>query len=386
MSSIYKGRGSAADNKQMIEVLDDVFFRDEVPEIHFLSLLPKLYKDKYEPAYNNFMIKEDGSIKASVGLFPMTMNAGGVELKIGGIGNVAVARDSRGKGYMIECMNMALDQMKNDGTDISLLGGQRQRYEHFGYEPAGAELSVEINRRNIGYIKGDNYTNNYTVKVISQDDKELIAKVKALHESTGVYVNRPEEDYEDILRSWSCIPYAAFENGEFKGYFCQRGESGIQEFRPVNVRDGLDLALCVLNTMGKDSFSFVLPLYDTELCEYFCVNSDGTQLVHSENTNVLNYRKFILAFLSIKAKRTALGEGSLVLLIHGYKKDEQLRITVKGKEVSVEETADAPDIELKHLEAMRFIAGLYCGSRRDLPPFAAGWFPVDYFFYSQDNV
>ncbi len=386
MSNIYKGRGSAADNEQMIKVLDDVFFRDEVPEIHFLSLLPKLYKDKYEPAYNNFMIKEDGEIKASVGLFPLTMNAGGVQLKIGGIGNVAVARDSRGKGYMIECMKMALDQMKNDGTDISLLGGQRQRYEYFGYEPAGAQLSVEINRRNIGYIKGDDYTNSYTAKVISQDDSELIAAVKALHESTGVYVNRPKEDYEDILRSWSCIPYAAFDNGEFKGYFCRRGEGGIQEFRPVNVQDGLDLALCVLNTIEKDSFSFELPLYDTELCEYFCVNSNGTELSHSENTNVLNYKKFILAFLSIKARRVNLGEGSLVLLIHGYKKDEQLRISVKGKEVTVEETADAPDIELEHLEAMRFIAGLYCGSGQKLPAFAAGWFPVDYFFYSQDNV
>ncbi|MBR0113032.1 MAG: GNAT family N-acetyltransferase [Clostridia bacterium] len=386
MKEIYKGRGCAADNGRLIEVLDDVFFRDEDPEVHFLSLLPKLYKDKYEPAYNNFMIKEDGDIKASVGLFPMTMNAGGIPIKIGGIGNVAVARDARGKGYMIECMNMTLDQMKNDGTDISLLGGQRQRYEHFGYEPAGISFCAEINRRTVSYLKGDGYTNNYTAKEITADDKDILRRIKALHEETGVYVNRPEEDYEDILRSWSCIPYAVFDGDEFKGYFCRRGESGIQEFKPVKTEDTLDLALCVLNTTGADKIEVSIPLYDKELCDYLSSNSDGYELTHSEQINILNYKKFILAFLSVKAKRVKLGDGSAVLLIHGYRKDEQLKITVRGTQVTVEDTDGKPDVELDHIEAIRVIASTYGGKRREMPACAAGWFPVDFFFFSQDNV
>ena len=386
MANIYKGRGSAADNKQLIEVLDDVFFRDEVPETHFMTLLPKLYKDKYEPAYNNFMIKEDGEIKASVGLFPMTMNAGGIEIKIGGIGNVAVARDSRGKGYMIECMNMCLEQMKNDGTDISLLGGQRQRYEHFGYDLAGVSVNVNVVRRNIAYIKGADYTNSYTAREITQNDIEIIKKIKALHETMCVYVNRPEEDYVDILRSWSSVPYAVFDGNEFKGYFCRRGEGNVQELKAANVEDTLDVILCALNTMGTDGLSFSVPPYDTETCEYLSINSNGCELEPSENTSIFNYAKFIKAFLGVKARRLKLGEGSIVLLIHGIKKDEQLKITVRDDEVTVEDTTDAPDLELGHLEACRLLNALYCKNREKLPAFAVGWFPVDYSFFQQDNV
>ena len=67
---IYKGRGKKEYTKQLIEVLDDVFFFDdeETPRRDFMSLLPKLYKDKYEPAYNNLVVMEGEDIKAAIGL------------------------------------------------------------------------------------------------------------------------------------------------------------------------------------------------------------------------------------------------------------------------------------------------------------------------------
>ncbi len=385
MSNIYKGRGSDEDNKQLVEVLDNVFFRDE-PDVRFMTLLPKLYKDKYRPAYNNFMIKEDGAIKASVGLFPMTLNVDGAILSVGGIGNVAVARDSRSKGYMIECMNMALDQMKSDGTDISVLGGQRQRYEHFGFEPAGVGLSVDVNKNTLKYIKGKDYVTSFKAEPITELTDELRDKIRALYERNGVYVERPDDDFEDILRSWNCTPYAIYDGGEFKGYFCRRAESTIQEINCVNKEDMLDICLAAMNAMGADKINFDLPLYDSELCEHMAVNSDGMSLEHSENASILNYGKVLQAYLSLKAKRIKLGEGSLTLLVHGVKRDENLTITVKDGSVKVEETENKPEIELEHLEAMRFFTGLSSKSREKLPAFAAGWFPVDFFLSSQDNV
>ena len=115
---IYKGRGKKEYTKQLIEVLDDVFFFDdeETPRRDFMSLLPKLYKDEYEPAYNNLVVMEGEDIKAAIGLYPLKFVAAGRELKVSGIGNVAVTRDSRGKGYMIDRLNACLDIMKADGT------------------------------------------------------------------------------------------------------------------------------------------------------------------------------------------------------------------------------------------------------------------------------
>ena len=99
--SLYKGRCKKEDTKQLLDMLDDVFFAEDggEPEIRFIELLPKLYKDEYEPAYNNVIVSEDGVIKAAVGCYPMEVRAAGRQLKVLGIGNVAVAKDSRRKGY-----------------------------------------------------------------------------------------------------------------------------------------------------------------------------------------------------------------------------------------------------------------------------------------------
>ena len=94
---IYKGRGKKEYTKQLIEVLDDVFFFDdeETPRRDFMSLLPKLYKDKYEPAYNNLVVMEGEDIKAAIGLYPLKFVAAGRELKVERVRGVALLKSIR---------------------------------------------------------------------------------------------------------------------------------------------------------------------------------------------------------------------------------------------------------------------------------------------------
>ena len=54
--------------------------------------------------------------------------------------------------------------------------------------------------------------------------------------------------------------------------------------------------------------------------------------------------------------------------------------------MTVKPTDKPADIELEHREAIRCIASLYSEARNTLPAFAAGWFPVDFYAHSQDNV
>ena len=79
-------------------------------------------------------------------------------------------------------------------------------------------------------------------------------------------------------------------------------------------------------------------------------------------------------------------EGSIVLLIHGYKKDERIEITVSGTDVKVTETDKPADVEVEHLEAIRLVSSLYSESRLALPAFAQSWFPVYFSTAGQDNV
>ena len=85
---IYKGRAPREDYGQLMSFLDQVFFTRDDPATKrdFLSLLPKLYKEEYDPCSNNIVIKEGDTIKAAVGLFYDKIMAGGQELRCGGIG------------------------------------------------------------------------------------------------------------------------------------------------------------------------------------------------------------------------------------------------------------------------------------------------------------
>lgn len=385
---IYKGRGTEADEKELLEVIDDVFFSedDEATKRNFIELLPSLYKKQYSPGYNNLIVKEDGAIKAAIGCYPREVTAAGRSLKVMGIGNVAVAKDSRRKGYMVDLMNIAVDIMKNEDYDYSLLGGDRQRYGYFGYEPIGYGQRFSINRNNIDHVAGRDFATTFTAKEVTEDDTATVDKIVALYKSLPYHMNRTRENCLDVLRSWRSVPYAAFENGDFKGYFSVQKFGGLQEIKAVNVEDTLSLIDCAMKVIGTESVGFTLPVFDTDFCDYMIKICSGSALNNADMINIFNFRKFIEAFLTIKAERMNLCSGTLDVLIHGFKRDESLAITVDGKNVSVTETDAKPDIELEHHRAIDMIGGMFSKERNSLPAFAQGWFPLDFFAYGQDNV
>lgn len=385
---IYKGRGAKEDEKELLEVLDDVFFSDDDEETKrcFLELLPKLYKDRYNPGYNNVILKEDNTIKAAIGCYPLDVTAADRKLRCMGIGNVAVAKDSRRKGYMVELMNLALDIMKNEDFDYSLLGGQRQRYGYFGYEPIGSVQRFTINKGNIAHIKGKDYKTSFVSKEVAGTDVETIDRMVELYKSLPYYMDRNRENCVDVLQSWRSVPYAVFDGGEFKGYFSVEKFGGLQEFKAVDAEDAIDIILCAMDVIGTDSVTFSVPVFDTALCDYMIRYGCGASTNPADMINIFNFGRFIEAFLAIKAERMNLCSGTLNILIHGYKRDENLSITVDGKNVTVAETDAKPDIELDHHRAIDFIGGIYSKDRNTVPAFAQGWFPVDFFAYGADNV
>ncbi len=386
--NIHKGKVSPEEREQLLAMLDDVFFIDDDPETrrNFLELLPKLYKEEYDPCGNNFTVSEDGEIKAAVGLYYDDAVAAGRKLKAAGIGNVAVTRDCRGKGYMIDCLNRAIDDIKNSGADYSVLGGHRQRYGYFGYEPAGLSYNFTIDKKNIGHLIGKDAAPKYSVRRVEKNDTDILGKINALYEKLPFRFIRETDRQYDILCSWRAAPYAVFDGDEFKGYFVAQKFGGIQEIRPVDISDMYELLMLAMQVTGKDSISFSVAAYDVELCEFMSQVFGGLSTYHSEMISIMNYRNFTEAFLAVKAGRMPLCNGSVVMLIHGDKGDEKFELSVCDGKVSAEYTDKLPDIELEHREAIRLIAAQYSARRAELPAFAQSWFPVDFHCYAQDNV
>ena len=385
----YLGKANAADLAELIPMLDEVFFSEsENPRMRFNTILPKLYKPEYSPCENNIIVRENEAIKAAVGLYYDTVYVGSKSLTVGGIGNVAVANDSRGKGYMVDCMNFAIEEMKALNTDFSVLGGDRQRYGYFGYEPVGFNYKFSINKTNIKHVFNSDNKKDFRAVELKSDDTEILAAIGKLYRSRPCRYERPDSKLYDILLSWDSVPFAVYEGERFVGYFVtDYDRKNVREIDTVSLDDTLDTVVCIMNALGVDSVGFSTPPYMLEKAEYLARICCDSAIYNTEMLNIFNFGRFIDAFLSLKsASGTVLGDGKFTLLVHGIKRDENITITVNGGKVSVEQTDNAPDLELEHNEAVRMLCALFSQRRTGLPAFAQSWFPLPFFGHTIDGV
>ena len=128
-------KGTPIDGEDILDFGNYVFSQAHGP-IDFHTLLPKLYKDPAKTASEHYLIKSEGKIKAMVCVDPISIEVGGETLSGCGVGTVSVHPYARGKNYMKGIMDKAVKDMQRQKYDFSILGGQRQRYQYFGYDPA----------------------------------------------------------------------------------------------------------------------------------------------------------------------------------------------------------------------------------------------------------
>lgn len=99
---IYKGIGTDhCDHEDLIDFLNYVFGMNGF-DSGFYRLLPKLYRPAFRPEDHNFIVTEDGKLRAAVGSYPIALSVAGHELSAAGIGNVAAHPFHRGKGWLHE--------------------------------------------------------------------------------------------------------------------------------------------------------------------------------------------------------------------------------------------------------------------------------------------
>lgn len=104
--------------------------------------------------------------------------------------------------------------------------------------------------------------------------------------------------------------------------------------------------------------------------------------------NILNYQATVEAFLDLKLQYETVPDGSVVLLIHGYARDERILVTVKGGKASVAAVAeDVPaDLELNHAEAISFLFSPISPLREAASDLCKLWFPLPLCMCHADEV
>ncbi|MGX8706568.1 MAG: GNAT family N-acetyltransferase, partial [bacterium] len=136
------------DRARVIEFIDAVFSMSYRPH-DFRALLPKVYGDGAAEIPHHIAVNGQGDIRGTVALLPELWRVLDADLWLGYVGSVSVHPRSQGEGHMKALMALALDAAINDGLDLLVLDGQRQRYGHYGFTPGGWKLTFQVNEKNL---------------------------------------------------------------------------------------------------------------------------------------------------------------------------------------------------------------------------------------------
>lgn len=382
---IYCGRGNHIPYADYMECINLVF-GFTTPEQKFEGLLPKLYNEDRRPQDSNYVVTEDGVIKAAVGAYDHEINVCGITIPCRGIGNVAVHPETRGKGYMKATMNAALEDMVKDGIALSTLGGRRQRYQYFGYDKAGPCYHYSVARDNIRHIYGT-LEAPFAVKVIEDASDPLIDGIMAIVAQAPFVPTRAREDFLDIAHTWKCRLLAFLDGDRLAGYCIMDQGTGIQEIRAARDEDFMSLIRSA-SAFVANGISVSLPAFDTAYIEAIDPMAEYVSLSASMSYNVLNYRLILTAFLKLKLTYAELMDGELTLLIHGFAGDERVRLTVKSGNFTVEEISDEipVDYEMTHMEALNILFAPVSPKRDRMNSLMRDWFPLPIWMYRADEV
>ncbi len=376
---IYKGRGTADMREDFLDFINLVFgFNGK--DTDFLKLLPKLYKEEYAPCENNYVVTENGKLKAAIGVYPRTMQVLDETLSVHGIGNVAVHPYSRSKGYMKDLMHQAVQDMIDAGADLADLGGLRQRYQYFSYEIAGTCINFDFTGTSMRHCFGDAPRKDMEFVPVNDADSPWLEPIRDLHSKKLLRVDRPAEQFFDIVRSWQKTLHVILEGDRFVGYCID----ALDELTLVDAEaDFVDVLRSYVAKRGNVTLH--LPLHETvmieksyKICSHFSMGND-------QNYSIFHYKKVLNAFLKLKAAVLPLIDGTLTVQIDGIAGREVLKITVQDGRPTVEDTEEAPQIVLEHKEAVSFFFGLVSPARTFCPT-AAAWFPLPLRMDGADHV
>ena len=382
---IFCGRGSHIPYADYMKLINESF-GFLTPETEFLGLLPKLYREEYRPQNQNYVVTEDNVPVAAVGAYDHEIEVCGRHIPCRGIGNVAVHPDHRSKGYMKMAMNKALEDMIADGIVLSTLGGQRQRYLYFGYDKAGPVYTYSVSRENIHHTYGDQAV-PFTVREITDPADPLIEAIIALNRSGPFIPVRSRDKYLDIAHSWKASLLVFLEGNDFIGYcvlLCGNTVTEIQTRRDGDFMKAIHTLYAALN----QNLTVFLPASQIKYRRALTPVAEDMRATHATQFNVLNYAAAIDAFLALKQTYVQLPDGQITLLIHGYARDERIRVTVEGSTSRVESVEeDIPvDYELTHSEALSLLFSPISPLREEGTHLAQVWFPLPLCMCHADGV
>ena len=363
----------------ILDFINYVFSQAHKPH-DFKTLLPKVYAHEGFSKYH-YVAVTDGRIRGTVAILPVELPVDkGEMLKIGFVGSVSAHPYDRGAGHMKKLMQMMLADAQNK-YDLLVLGGQRQRYQYFGFEKGGCRLRFTVTQSNVRHALGDVPDNGLNLRLLTEAGDAALQDIHAMGERQWMHCVRSRENFLDIMHSWQGKLFALEENGAVQGYIYARGGEDLAE---IGLRDESRIAEAVKTYMlhtGEKSVNVRVDMLDRVRANYLKRFAEKWDLTDNEMLHVINWQRVLQALLSHKADCMPLADGRFVFEVENA---GRYAIEAEQSQVRVSKTQDAPDMVMTAQKAVEFFFSPYTAAMVS-SPMLKSWLPVPFGMYPADE-
>lgn len=278
----------------------------------FKALIPKVYS---RPGFyrNHVVAVRDGRLKAVVGLLPFRLRLSTLSaLKLGYVGSVSVHPYARGEGHMKALMQLILDSAKSQGMDMMVLGGQRQRYNYFGFESAGSVITYTISANNLRHALKDQDVSVYRFLPFAELDQEKLSALWQMQSIQALSGERPMKDFSLFMHTWQGKALAVMQSDVLLGYLYANKDSLFEwELQP-----GESLLPVLKAFIAQEQLREIhirLPLHRKEDMNALSQVAEGYEISDSCMLRVLEWQSTLQKLLAFKAGLLPLEDGEVVL-------------------------------------------------------------------------
>ena len=352
MNDVEYRKANENDYYDVVDLIDLVFSQTYSSNYSDKNL-PVIYKKKNFMAGIHYLAKENGRLVGSISSYPAIYALCDERIKVSSISCVAVHRRARSKGYMRKLMEMAINEMRENGTDLSFLHGQRQRYEYYEYTHCGVQLHFSCTSDNIRHYFKHTSGSTISLKELQENDVETYDKIYHIYHKRKDHIIRPYDIFEDIMNTWGDKTIGIYQNETLIGYLSSSMDYGsIVEFNLNDLTLIGDVLKIYFTQFKRDKVIIEAFSPDTELISCLSKFTESVSIVNAGSFNVLNYPAVLTAFLKLKCETTVLPDGFVTINIQNKC---NIKIEINGNVPSVSLTNEKPDLECSHLEAMQLL-------------------------------
>ncbi len=362
-------KAAPEDRWDVLDFANFVFSQAHVPH-DFRQLLPKMYGDDVDFTPFHYIAKEDHRIVGLTSALPYDVVCGEDRLRVGFVGTVSTHPYCRGKGYMKACMALLREDMEKSGAQLLVLGGQRQRYEHYGFSVGLPAVKHTVTKGNVqkalGGIDADN--------IRFEEEQGPCGDAVRLHESQSYYCVRDPARYVQFMRSWNRKFFRILRGDETLG-FCAEGLSDIELYDPEDLLSVVK-AWVLANGTAEISLGFTCTRWN----EILSGLAEDSRAVNDHMLRVIDWPGCAEFFLKARARRIAPLEDGLFRL--GVEGEGTLEMRVEGGVPRCRMTEASPDRVLDRIGAQELlfsIRSLY------LPAGVHNWLPLPAWIPGQDS-